>query len=337
MKKFLAGLLTAVMLVSAAGCSSGTQATSAASEQTSQADEQQTETSQGGGLYQPGTYTAQTKGFGGTVTVTITVKENEITDVSAEGAEETDGFGSRAIEQLPGEILAAQGVEVDTVSGCTVTSNAVLDAAAAALNEAMGNGETSAVSMAPGTYTAEEYGFQQIQPVTVSVTVDENSIQEITIDDSKESVAMVRSVETYLIPRILEQQSISIDAITGATATSNAVLSAVRNALAQALEAGGSDASAITVFQKPEEKVDEGKTETIEVDVLVVGLGAAGTAACLSTAEAQTAAGQEVSVLGIDRAGRWGGTGAFTGSIMAVNAPEFKEEFNDGEDYQKLG
>ena len=281
-------------------------------------------------LYTPGTYTAEAQGFGGTVTVTLTVDENSITAVEAVGDSETDGVGSKAIESLPDAILAAQSTEVDTVSGATVTSTAVLEAASSALRAARGE-ESAAVTMAPGTYTVEEYGFQQIQPVTVSVEVDEDSILSVEIGDNKESVAMVRSVETYLVPRILEYQSVAVDAVTGATATSNAVLTAVWGALTQALEAGGSDASALEHFQTPETKVDS--AETLDVDVLVVGLGAAGTAACLSAAEAQSAAGQEVSVLGIDRAGRWGGTGAFTGSIMAVNAPEFKEEFNDGQDY----
>lgn len=84
-------------------------------------------------------------------------------------------------------------------------------------------------------------------------------------------------------------------------------------------------------FQVPETK--DGGAETIDVDVLVVGMGGSGIAAAVSAAEAQTEGGREVSVLAIDKAGRYGGTSAFCGEPLAVNAPKFKEEFNDGEDY----
>ena len=49
------------------------------------------------GTYTPGTYTGTAKGFGGDVTVTITVDDSAITDVAAEGAAETEGVGSNAI------------------------------------------------------------------------------------------------------------------------------------------------------------------------------------------------------------------------------------------------
>ena len=277
-----------------------------------------------------GTYSATKPGFGGAVTVTVTVAGGVMTDIAAQGDQETSGIGSKAIEQLPTLMLTSQSAAVDAIAGATVTSTAVIDAVQTALNEAQGIAVAS-VKMAPGTYTTEEYGFQQIAPITVTLTVDEDSILDITMDGNKDSVAMVRSVETYLLPRIVENQSCVVDAISGATATSNAVLIGARNLLKQALVAGGSDESAITHFEAPAPVVDS--LETIDVDVVVVGLGAAGTAACLSAAETQADAGEEVSVLGIDRAGRWGGTGAFTGSIMAVNAEGIKSEFNGDADY----
>lgn len=320
MKRLIAFAVGLAMLLSMAACTGPAEAESSGNEE---ADE---------GIYTPGTYTAAAKGFGGDVTVTVTVSGTEITDIQVTGDRETDGVGSNAVEKLPETMLEAQSAEVDAISGCTVTSNAVKEAAAAAIRQAKGE-TASAVSMTPGTYTSEEYGFQQISPVSVSVTVDTDTILSVEIVDNKESVAMLRSVETFLIPRIIENQSVAVDTITGATATSNAVLSGVKAALREALADGGSDASAIEHFSAPETKTGTGKTETIDVEVLVVGLGAAGTAACLSTAEAQLKAGKEVSVLGIDRAGRWGGTGAFTGDVMAVNAPEFKKEFNEGKDY----
>ena len=55
-------------------------------------------------IFTAGTYTAEAAGFGGQVKVTVTVSETEITEVTAEGANETVGIGSNAIEKLPAAI-----------------------------------------------------------------------------------------------------------------------------------------------------------------------------------------------------------------------------------------
>jgi len=325
MKKWIALVLSAVLALLAACSPAAT-----VPENTPTPAPVATAAPEASGIYTPGTYTATAKGFGGDVTVTVTVDAEKITDCTAVGDGETEGVGSKAIELLPAQIVAANSAEVDAISGCTVTSNAIKLAAANALNQAMGK-EAAAVKMKPGTYTASAYGFIAIEPVSVKVTVNENAILDIEVDGKRESVAMVRSVNTFLVPRILEYQSVAVDTISGATATSNAVLAAVSDALTQALVAGGSDASAISAFQKEEPKT--GGSQTIDVDVLVVGMGGSGCAAAMSAAEAQAAAGKEVSVLAIDKAGRYGGTSAFCGEPMAVNAPKFKAEFNNGEDY----
>ena len=204
--------------------------------------------------YAPGSYTATAAGFGGNVTVTVTVDEHAILDVAVEGPSETAAIGGRAIASLPEAILAAGSSDVDVLSGATVTSTAILTALDAALAQAAGS--DLAVHMAPGTYTAEAYGFQQISPITVTMTVDETSIRDVSFDGNLDSVAMIRSVNRFLIPRILENQSVGVDAITGATSTSNAVLTGARDCLTQALVAGGSSPSAIAAFMTPETPVE---------------------------------------------------------------------------------
>ena len=77
-----------------------------------------------------GTYSATAKGLGGDVTVTLTIENSALTDVTAEGPNETQGIGSRALESMPPDMLSKNSVEVDGVSGATVTSNAILQAAA---------------------------------------------------------------------------------------------------------------------------------------------------------------------------------------------------------------
>lgn len=83
------------------------------------------------GRYTPGTYTETAVGMGGDVVVEMTFDANSITDVKVTGDQETPGIGTMAIEQLPGAILEAQTAEVDGVASATITSNAILKAAAA--------------------------------------------------------------------------------------------------------------------------------------------------------------------------------------------------------------
>ena len=83
-----------------------------------------------------GEFTGTAKGMGGDVTVTLTLTDGKITGCTAEGADETEGVGSKAIEQLPGEIAESGSIAVDGVSGATITSTAIKEAAAAALTAA---------------------------------------------------------------------------------------------------------------------------------------------------------------------------------------------------------
>ena len=82
------------------------------------------------------TYSASAKGFGGDVTVTVTVEDGKIAAAEAAGISETPALGGAAMPQLCEAIVANQTPYVDTVSGATLTSNAVIEAAAAALAQA---------------------------------------------------------------------------------------------------------------------------------------------------------------------------------------------------------
>ena len=87
--------------------------------------------------YNDGTYTAEGKGIGGKVPVTVTVKDGKVSEVKVGDNSETQGIGSKAIEQLPDAIVAANGTEgVDAVSGATVTSKAIFSAVDEILDQA---------------------------------------------------------------------------------------------------------------------------------------------------------------------------------------------------------
>ena len=83
-----------------------------------------------------GDFTATAKGFGGDVSVTLTLTDSVITGCTAEGKDETQGVGSEAIAQMPGKIAESGSIAVDGVSGATATSTAIKEAAAAALTAA---------------------------------------------------------------------------------------------------------------------------------------------------------------------------------------------------------
>ncbi len=105
------------------------------------------------------TGTGTAAGYNGDVTVTITLVDGVITEVVAEGAGETQGIGSKALEQLPAAMKAGNTIEVDVMSTATVTSTAIKEAAKLALTDAGVNPEnymTKVEEVAEDvTYTAD--------------------------------------------------------------------------------------------------------------------------------------------------------------------------------------
>jgi uncharacterized protein with FMN-binding domain len=78
-------------------------------------------------------YLGSATGMGGEVTVKLTMNGSRIASVEVVSHGETPGISDKAIANIPGMIVSAQSVQVDTVSGCTVTSNAIKEAVAKAL------------------------------------------------------------------------------------------------------------------------------------------------------------------------------------------------------------
>ncbi len=102
--------------------------------------------------YTDGSYTAEGKGIGGEVPVTVTIKNGKISEVTVGDNSETQGIGSKAIEQLPDAIVEANGTEgVDAVSGATVTSKAIFTAVEDCLEQA------GTTDVAPETAVSNTY------------------------------------------------------------------------------------------------------------------------------------------------------------------------------------
>ncbi len=255
--------------------------------------------------YQPGIYTGEAQGFGGTVTVEIEVSEDAIVSVKATGESETPTIGGAALEPLGAAVLAAQSADIDGIAGATMTSNAVKEAAQQAIAAAKGE-EKAEISLTPGTYTATQNGYQR-RHVTVSVTVDEKSITDVQIVECTDNPITVTKTPCEQIPAaIVANQTYNVDAVTGATITSNAIKFAVKDCLDQA---GGSVA-----FSAPVEKPEIVAGENVYTDILVVGGGGAGMVAAVEAYSGETASDANgLSVILIEKAGFLGGTTSVSG------------------------
>lgn len=83
------------------------------------------------------TYTATVQGYGGDVTVHVTVGDDgTINAINVDAPEEVIEVGGAAASKIAKAIIAEQSLAVDTVSGATITSNAVISATEAGLKEA---------------------------------------------------------------------------------------------------------------------------------------------------------------------------------------------------------
>ncbi len=80
------------------------------------------------GIYRPGTYSAKASGIGDVV-VTMTFDKDRITDVVLDVSHETPSIGQAAAKELKRMLIASQGAGIDAVSGATITSKAVSQAA----------------------------------------------------------------------------------------------------------------------------------------------------------------------------------------------------------------
>ena len=103
-------------------------------------------------------YTGTAQGMGGEVSVTLTIENGVITDCVAVGDKETDGIGSVVIAQFPAQVVEGNTINLDAVSGATITSNAFIEAAKAALTAAGLNPDdymTKVAAAAAGDVTKE--------------------------------------------------------------------------------------------------------------------------------------------------------------------------------------
>ena len=125
----------------------------------------------GDAIYTAGTYTGTATGIG-EVKVTMTFSETAITEVVIDASNETESIGGVAAPTLQEAIMAAQGAEIDNVSGATVTTNAVKKAAASCIEQAMGVKLPKSLLTATAGDTGERLAGRP------SRTIDESQVTE---------------------------------------------------------------------------------------------------------------------------------------------------------------
>ena len=266
----------------------------------------------------PGTYTAEAKGFASDVKVTVTLTETGIADVTLDVSGETPAIGGAAADALKAAILEKQSAEFDAVAGATVTSNAVKAALQKCLDEAAGVAAWDG-TYTPGTYTATAKG--KIADITVEVTFTENAIADVKVVAHNETLGLGYGVSTAPIDmfpgQIVENQTLAVDAVTNATVTGNAILAAVADAVNQA----GGDAEMLKVAAAKA----AGEEIVYDVEVVVVGAGAAGLSAALAAQE------MNANVLVLEKGGITGGSTVRSGGkILAAGTPwQEKQGYTD--------
>ena len=200
------------------------------------------------GDYEDGVYTGTSQGYGGPITVEVTVKEGQITDVKIVSAPgETDPYFSLA-QSVIEQVKQMQTWEVDTASGATYSSRGILGA----IQNAM-TGETVENAPAPkvepkgtkqqdtfkepkgykdGTYTGTAQGFGG--PITVKVTIKDGKIKDISIQSASGETSSYLNSAKSVISRILKKGSPNVDTVSGATYSSTGIINAVKRALTRA-------------------------------------------------------------------------------------------------------
>lgn len=141
----------------------------------------------------------------------------------------------------------------------------------------------------PGTYSATARGMES--EVTVAMTFDADAITDVKIDVTKETAGIGASIGETMEKAILDAQGYEIDAVTGASVTSEAIRKAAAACIAQATGSevvieDSSTPAPNTDWLGEEPVVAENEiTAEYECDVLVIGAGTSGTFAAASAAE----------------------------------------------------
>lgn len=194
-----------------------------------------------------GVYRGTGIGYGGDVVVDVTIQDEAITKIDVISADkETASFFARA-KKVIDTMLASQSADVDVVSGATYSSRGIISAVKNALFGETAEGSTASTNSttAPsvskikesgeykdGTYTGSANGFGG--PIKVKVTVKNGKINKIEVTEASGEGDSYMKKAKGLIKTMVKKNTTNVDAVSGATYSSNGLIKAVRNALKKA-------------------------------------------------------------------------------------------------------
>ena len=231
-----------------------------------------TEVPEGG--YKDGTYQGSGTGFGGTITVQVTVSGGKITAVDILSASGETGSYFASAQGVVSKVLSSQSPNVDAVSGATYSSNGIIQAVQNALSQA-GNSDSAtpaatptptpkpakkpkkdtSVSYKDGVYEGQAESFDGI--VTVKVTIKNGKIKKISNTNTDTPKFFNKAWKTIKSNVISRQSTSEIDTVSGATFSSNGILGALSQALSKADQSGTTDSKEEDITPTPTTVPDE--------------------------------------------------------------------------------
>lgn len=231
-----------------------------------------TEVPEGG--YKDGTYQGSGTGFGGTITVQVTVSDGKITAVDILSASGETGSYFASAQGVVSKVLSSQSPNVDAVSGATYSSNGIIQAVQNALSQA-GNSDSAtpaatptptpkpakkpkkdtSVSYKDGVYEGQAEGFDGT--VTVKVTIKNGKIKKISNTNTDTPEFFNKAWKTIKSNVISRQSTSEIDTVSGATFSSNGILGALSQALSRADQSGTTDSKEEDITPTPTTVPDE--------------------------------------------------------------------------------
>ena len=179
-----------------------------------------------------------------------------------------------------------------------------------------------AQSYTAGVYTAQANGNNG--PVTVEVEVSDAEILSVKVTEHAETAGLSDTPIERIPAKIVEGQTLAVDTVSGATNTSNAILKAAEDALAQA----GADIEALKAVQEKDETA--GATAERHVQALVIGAGGSGLAAAITLQE------QGIETLVVDKMANAGGATALTGALINGGCSKQQAERGVTDDVQTM-
>lgn len=231
-----------------------------------------TEVPEGG--YKDGTYQGSGTGFGGTITVQVTVSGGKITAVDILSASGETGSYFASAQGVVSKVLSSQSPNVDAVSGATYSSNGIIQAVQNALSQA-GNSDSATPAATPtptpkpakkpkkdtsvnykdGVYEGQAEGFDGT--VTVKVTIKNGKIKKISNTNTDTPEFFNKAWKTIKSNVISRQSTSEIDTVSGATFSSNGILGALSQALSKADQSGTTDSKEEDITPTPTTVPDE--------------------------------------------------------------------------------